>query len=963
MGPEPTLLSRKEVDALYETLHAILEALRELRVEYIVTGGSLLGAIRQHSILFCDDDIDIAIIERACEGEGGAYERVRERLGALLGEAYIYSVRPWPGGDKVRPRRMTSVFIDIFTIRRFDTMDQLSDLVGWKANGKRQSPEYVSKIVSTIKASAFSQGESAALCPFYHFNTRKAVEMWPKEVYREHELFPLAVNLDFGPLQCVCGPRMPVLLLKRAFGADCFEVYYQSASHHNKAAPGAQHPPAANHAVAQGDSSKEAGARQLPPKLQQGGAWESGGKALLLAEHFVPMQPVARKKRRPTTHCRDMLSAYLVQQSLREAEWRHQHDRRQEGSSQSGQQQTLVLVPATKQASELQGGEQAAVVASVEEAAEVPGQRRPLRPSASAACGPAAPAGTPADDKRLAGEPCQGASAAVGTGSGQEARPRRTVYMDGVFDLFHVGHLRAIQQCARLGDRVIIGVTGDKDATGYKRRPIIGQDDRVAVVSALREVDHVLCPCPLVVTRVFMESHDIDLVVHGFASEADMTQQQEFFAEAIALGKFKRIQYYAGLSTTSILEAVGRRDTPRQSVGVSAVELSPQDSQDSSQPVTSGLFSSTLRTQAVELGPEAAPGNSVTPAASQAVGVGGPSEASATQLEHSRGNAEVKKPQWFGAAVAAATDNSPSIPTGPFPLWLREVVEPHVSKARKRREAALAAIRLATGPGQYDEVLRQFSAPGGLLTEGEFTFDAALHPLRQAFTSSSGLEPSADLSRIHEDPGKKLRMLHSLTKHPLGFHRAFDRFVRDVCAPVLAARFPCEEIYYQAFPCVRVVEPGGFSIGPHADVAYGHHPCSVNFYVPLTPIGGTSALYLESAPGQEDWHPIAGDYATVVKHFAGAICAHWTTENKTPLTRVSLDFRLVPGPLFGAVKCGGSFAGGQLDVYRARDGYYSRCRVQQTDGQTAAWERDGNLQAPDARVGFPWTVKDWDKLR
>ena len=35
---------------------------------------------------------------------------------------------------------------------------------------------------------------------------------------------------------------------------------------------------------------------------------------------------------------------------------------------------------------------------------------------------------------------------------------------------------------------------------------------------------------------------------------------------------------------------------------------------------------------------------------------------------------------------------------------------------------------------------------------------------------------------------------------------------------------------------------------------------SINFYVPLTPIGGTSALYLESAPGKEDWHDIKGGY-------------------------------------------------------------------------------------------------------
>ena len=55
--------------------------------------------------------------------------------------------------------------------------------------------------------------------------------MWPKEVYRESELFPLCRDLKFGPLEAISGPRMPVLLLRRAFGRDCFEVYYQSCSH------------------------------------------------------------------------------------------------------------------------------------------------------------------------------------------------------------------------------------------------------------------------------------------------------------------------------------------------------------------------------------------------------------------------------------------------------------------------------------------------------------------------------------------------------------------------------------------------------------------------------------------------------------------------------------------------------------------------------------------------------------
>ena len=60
--------------------------------------------------------------------------------------------------------------------------------------------------------------------------------------------------------------------------------------------------------------------------------------------------------------------------------------------------------------------------------------------------------------------------------------------MDGVFDLFHIGHLEAIRQCASLGDEVVVGVTGDDDAASYKRPPIISQAHRAALVAALKEV-------------------------------------------------------------------------------------------------------------------------------------------------------------------------------------------------------------------------------------------------------------------------------------------------------------------------------------------------------------------------------------------------------------------------------------------------------------------------------------------
>ena len=100
-----------------------------------------------------------------------------------------------------------------------------------------------------------------------------------------------------------------------------------------------------------------------------------------------------------------------------------------------------------------------------------------------------------------------------------------------------------------------------------------------------------------------------------------------------------------------------------------------------------------------------------------------------------------------------------------------------------------------------------------------------------------------------------------------------------------------------------------------------------------------------------------------VKHFPGAINLHWTMDNTTDYTRVSIDFRLIPGRLFGQMKCGGSIEGGQKDVYRETEGYYSCCKLQRGVDGTCKWTSDRPLLPPDGRAGFPWTVKNWDKYK
>ena len=139
---------------MYETLTTIKAALHELKVPFIITGGSLLGAVRQHSVLFCDDDIDIAILDD--------FEKVEQNLQALLGSRYKYSIKPWEGGDRVRPKFCSSVFIDIFAIRRYETKEDFLDVVGIKKNGEKHPQEYVENILATMTKAGERKNDARA---------------------------------------------------------------------------------------------------------------------------------------------------------------------------------------------------------------------------------------------------------------------------------------------------------------------------------------------------------------------------------------------------------------------------------------------------------------------------------------------------------------------------------------------------------------------------------------------------------------------------------------------------------------------------------------------------------------------------------------------------------------------------------------------------------------------------------
>lgn len=137
------------------------------------------------------------------------------------------------------------------------------------------------------------------------------------------------------------------------------------------------------------------------------------------------------------------------------------------------------------------------------------------------------------------------------------ATGERRVYVDMVGDLFHVGHVNLLNAARTHGDWLIVGVLSDEVVAAYKRQPIMTLDERVAVIAACRHVDEVIPNAPDVVTREFMDEHDISVVVHG----SDITREicEAMYGAALDAGKLRTVEYTAGISTTDLIRRVRER--------------------------------------------------------------------------------------------------------------------------------------------------------------------------------------------------------------------------------------------------------------------------------------------------------------------------------------------------------------------------------------------------------------------
>lgn len=130
-------------------------------------------------------------------------------------------------------------------------------------------------------------------------------------------------------------------------------------------------------------------------------------------------------------------------------------------------------------------------------------------------------------------------------GKNKKTFPPKTIYLPCSCDLFHIGHLRAIRQCAKLG-KVIIGLL---DCPSYKKLAI-PYDERKEILEALPEVEKVVKQDSLDF------SENLKIFKPDFVASGDGFEEVELKAVKDFGCGILNISYYDGQSTTKIKKKI-----------------------------------------------------------------------------------------------------------------------------------------------------------------------------------------------------------------------------------------------------------------------------------------------------------------------------------------------------------------------------------------------------------------------
>mmetsp|Transcript_8992 Transcript_8992/g.11232 ORF Transcript_8992/g.11232 Transcript_8992/m.11232 type:complete len:447 (+) Transcript_8992:200-1540(+) len=137
-------------------------------------------------------------------------------------------------------------------------------------------------------------------------------------------------------------------------------------------------------------------------------------------------------------------------------------------------------------------------------------------------------------------------------------RPIR-IYADGVFDLFHLGHMKQLEQAKKAFPNValVCGIPSDVETHKRKGLTVLTDKQRIETLQHCKWVDEVIPNAPWCVTTEFLLEHKIDYVAHDDLPYAS-TDSDDIYKPIKEMGMFLTTQRTEGISTSDIITKIIR---------------------------------------------------------------------------------------------------------------------------------------------------------------------------------------------------------------------------------------------------------------------------------------------------------------------------------------------------------------------------------------------------------------------
>lgn len=134
----------------------------------------------------------------------------------------------------------------------------------------------------------------------------------------------------------------------------------------------------------------------------------------------------------------------------------------------------------------------------------------------------------------------------------------RIVWTNGCFDILHIGHIKLFEYARSLGDKLVVGIDGDKRVKLLKgnNRPINSEQHRKILLESIKYIDNVYIFNNDEELRDLIKNHHIDIMVVGDDYKHKYVIGSEYSRETVFFTKILSV------STSSILSAIEEKKCP-----------------------------------------------------------------------------------------------------------------------------------------------------------------------------------------------------------------------------------------------------------------------------------------------------------------------------------------------------------------------------------------------------------------